>query len=61
MKINEPDCVKMKRVGAKYVAQLLSQKSREEQLDFWVKRTELLISKQKQKQQINLKSQHIGT
>ena len=52
MKINEPACVQMKRHGAKYVAQLLSDKSREEQLKFWIKRTEILISKQKEKKRL---------
>ena len=50
MKTHESKCVAMKRRGAKYVAQLLSDKSRIEQLDFWIKRTEKLLSKQKRKQ-----------
>ena len=56
MKIHEPECVSMKRRGAKYVAQLLSGKSRTEQLEFWIKRSEKLLSKQKQSK---LKSQSI--
>lgn len=49
MKTNESKCVAMKRRGAEYVAQLLSNKSRDEQLEFWIKRTESLLSKQRQK------------
>lgn len=49
MKMNDSPCLNIKRRGAEYVAQLLSNKSREEQLDFWVKRTEMLLSKQKLK------------
>ncbi|QTA80821.1 Uncharacterized protein dnl_31340 [Desulfonema limicola] len=45
--LDEAACVEMKRQGAKYVAELLSDKSRNEQLEFWIKRTEILISKQK--------------
>jgi hypothetical protein len=48
----------MKRRGAKYVAQLLSDKSKAEQLDFWIERTEILLSKQKMKKK--LKSQQIS-
>ncbi len=58
MKAYEPECVAMKRRGAKYVSQLLSGKSKAEQLDFWLKRTEVLLSKQKKKNK--LKSQQIS-
>jgi len=37
----------MKRRGAEYVAQLLRGKSKAEQLEFWSKRTEKLLSRQK--------------
>ena len=47
MKIRESDCVAMKRSGAEYVAQLLSGKSKQEELEFWSKRTERLRSQQK--------------
>ena len=50
MTIREPECVALKRRGAEYVAQLLSGKTRKEQLEFWRKRTERLISQQKDKQ-----------
>ena len=46
--IHEPECVALKRRGAEYVAQLLRGKSEQERLDFWIKRTERLLSKQKQ-------------
>ena len=55
MKAYEPECVVMKRRGAKYVSQLLSGKSKAEQLDFWLQRTEKLLSKQRLKKK--LKSQ----
>ncbi len=58
MKTYEPKCIAMKRRGAKYVAQLLSDKSKAEQLDFWIERTEILLSKQKMKKK--LKSQQIS-
>lgn len=50
MMTHEPECVAMKRRGAEYVAQLLSGKSKQEQLEFWIIRTEALLSRQKQKQ-----------
>lgn len=49
MATHESECVALKRRGAEYVAHLLSGKSRQEQLEFWIKRTECLLSKQKQK------------
>ena len=58
MKICEPKCIAMKRRGAKYVSQLLSGKSKAEQLDFWIKRSEVLLSKQKKLKK--LKSQQIS-
>lgn len=56
MKTHESECVALKRRGAGYVMQLLSGKSRQEQLEFWIKRTDSLLSKQQQKQE-KLKSQ----
>jgi len=44
MKTHEPKCVALKRQGAEYVAQMLSGKSRQEELEFWSKRTEHLRS-----------------
>ena len=38
----EPQCVALKRLGAEYVARLLSGKSKQEELEFWHKRTESL-------------------
>ena len=52
MTIYEPECVSMKRRGAKYVATLLAGKSRQEELEFWIMRSKKLLAKQKQKPQI---------
>ena len=41
---HEPECVILKRQGAEYVAQLLSGKSRQEEIEFWRKRTDCLRS-----------------
>ena len=41
---HEPECVELKRRGAEYVAQMLSGKSRQEEMEFWRKRTERLNS-----------------
>ena len=49
MKMNDSPCLNIKRRGAEYVARLPLNKSREEQFDFWVKHTEMLLSKQKLK------------
>lgn len=46
MIIHESDCVTLKRRGAEYVAQLLSGKSMQEQLEFWGERTERLRNQQ---------------
>ncbi len=48
MTIREPECVTLKRRGAEHVAKLLAGKSRQEELEFWSKRTEFLRSQQKQ-------------
>jgi len=47
MTTHEPQCVVLKRLGAEYVARLLSGKSKQEELEFWGKRTERLRSRQK--------------
>lgn len=49
MTTREPECVALKRRGAKYVGQLLAEKSKQEELEFWRKRTERLRSRQKPK------------
>ena len=49
MTTREPECVVLKRRGAEYVAQLLAGKSKQEELEFWGKRTESLRSRQKPK------------
>jgi hypothetical protein len=50
MTIHESECVALKRRGAEYVAQLLSGKTRQEQLEFWRERTERLVSQQRTRQ-----------
>lgn len=47
MTTREPECVALKRHGAEYVGQLLAGKSKQEELEFWYKRTERLRSLQK--------------
>ena len=44
MTIHEPECVALKRRGADHVRQLLLGKSRQEEFEFWRKRTEQLQS-----------------
>ena len=48
--IREPECVLLKRRGAEHVAKLLVGMSLQEQLEFWRKRTELMVSRQKARQ-----------
>jgi hypothetical protein len=48
MKMREPECVVLQHQGAKYVSQLLANKTRQEQLEFWQKRTEALLLLQSQ-------------
>lgn len=50
MKMHEPNCVIIKQQGAQYVSQLLANKTLEEQLEFWQKRTETLLLLQSQQQ-----------
>ena len=50
MTTRELECVILKRRGAEYVAQLLSGKSKREELEFWDKRTESLRSRKKSEQ-----------
>lgn len=42
MTTHEPECVAIKRRGAEHVAEMLSGKSRKEEMEFWRKRTERL-------------------
>ena len=49
MTTREPECVALKRRGAEYVGQLLAGKSKQEELEFWGKRTESLRFRQKPK------------
>jgi hypothetical protein len=48
--MHEPNCVFIKQQGAQYVSQLLANKTLEEQLEFWQKRTEILLLLQSQQQ-----------
>ncbi len=43
MKMREPACVVFQHQSAKYVSPLLANKTRQEQLEFWQKRTEALL------------------
>jgi len=45
----EPECVALKRRGAEYVAKMLLGMSLQEQLEFWRKRTELMLKRQSSK------------
>ena len=45
----EPECVVLKRRGAEYVAKMLVGMSLQEQLEFWRKRTELMLKRQSSK------------
>jgi hypothetical protein len=58
MTTHEPECVALKRRGAEYVAQLLSGKSRQEELEFWSKRTERLRSLKSMKNESPTKILH---
>ncbi|MEZ5672628.1 MAG: hypothetical protein R3E08_09690 [Thiotrichaceae bacterium] len=49
----EPKCVIIKRQGSQYVSQLLANKTIEEQLEFWQKRTEALLLLQSQRLESN--------
>jgi hypothetical protein len=49
--MREPECVLLKRRGAEYVRQLTSGMSVQEQLEFWRKRTEVMLEGQKKAQQ----------
>jgi len=44
---HEPECVILKRRGAKHVAQLVAGMSLQEQLEFWRKRTEAMLERQR--------------
>ncbi|VFN07795.1 MAG: hypothetical protein BECKG1743E_GA0114224_113012 [Candidatus Kentron sp. G] len=46
--IREPECVLLKRRGAEHVGKLIAGMSRQEQLAFWQKRTEIMLERQKQ-------------
>jgi hypothetical protein len=54
MIINEPECIMLKRIGAKHVSELLSGKSKQDKLEFWSERTQHLISQQKKRSRASL-------
>ena len=45
--IREPKCVALKRRGAKHVEKLIAGMSLQEQLEFWHKRTEVMLERQR--------------
>jgi hypothetical protein len=45
--IRESECVILKRRGAEHVAKLVAGMSLQEQLEFWRKRTEVMLARQK--------------
>ena len=45
--IREPECVTLKRRGAKHIAKLVAGMSLQEQLEFWRKRTEAMLNRQR--------------
>jgi hypothetical protein len=48
MKVREPECIMLKRRGAEHVAKLVAGMSLPEQLEFWRRRTEAMLVRQKQ-------------
>jgi len=46
--IREPKCVELKKHGAKYVEKLVSGLTSQEQLEFWQKRTESMLNRQRE-------------
>ena len=47
MKMNESECVKMKRRGAEIVAKQIAGMSRAEQLEYWKALSEKMLEKKK--------------
>ena len=50
----EPECVRLKRRGAEYVAQLTKEMTLEEQLAFWQQRTDALRERQRENKGIRI-------
>lgn len=46
--IREPKCVELKRYGAKHVEKLVAGLTSQEQLEFWQKRTESMLNRQRE-------------
>ena len=47
MKMSEPECVKMKRRGARIVAKQIAGMSRSEQLEYWKAISQEMLEKKK--------------
>jgi hypothetical protein len=52
--IREAKCVELKRHGARYVEKLVSGLTSQEQLEFWQKRTESMLNRQREAEKQNL-------
>ena len=50
-RIREPECVELKRRGAEHVAKLIAGMSLQEQLEFWRKRTQAMLGRQRESHQ----------
>jgi len=49
--IREPECVDLKRRGARHIEKLIAGMSLQEQLEFWRKRTESMLERQRKSNQ----------
>ncbi len=49
--IREPKCIRWKRKGAERIAELTAHMSREQELEFWHKKTQELRKRQNKQQQ----------
>ncbi len=57
---HEPKCIQWKRQGAEKVAALTVNMSREQELEFWRKKTELLRTRQASRKKEQEASDHAG-
>jgi len=51
MMIREPKCIRWKRQGAERIASLTANMSREQELEFWNKKTEVLRTRRNRQKQ----------
>jgi hypothetical protein len=57
--MREPECILLKRRGAEHIRQLTAGMSVQEQLEFWKKRTDAMLERQKKAQQnMSAKNEH---